>query len=400
VKRLSSFTIFFPFYNDAGTVEKMITEAFEEGSKSTNDLEVIALHGGASKDNTFDEIKKMKQKYPSLKIIDKSDNTEGYAVIKYGLKAATKDLVFYTDGDAQYSVKEDFHKLVELQIKTGADVVNGYKKVRGDNLIRTFLGNAYSLFSRALFRSPIRDMDCDFRLIKNNLLKKIELNSHDASILPELVTKLKLMKAKFAETPVHHYERSYGKSNYNPLQLTKEKLLGDIRLYVKFKKQLNSEYETVLHYASKEMSKSKSPFVRAISKGDYRILKFLSVGVSSVLIQSIIFNILIIGFRVHPVIATILSDQISIVSSFILNSRYTFADKNIHFALSAIFKRFSKYYPVVVTSTLIQAGIVFIGTSVFGSSILVANISLGIGILIGIAWNYTLQNLLVWKNRF
>lgn len=232
-KKLSSLSIFFPFYNEAGNVERMINSAYEIGSVLTSDLEVIALHGGNSKDGTFEKIMEMKNKYPDLVVVDKRDNWEGYAVIKYGFKAATKEWVFYTDGDAQYHLERDLPVLVVKYFETGAAVVNGYKRKRGDNFIRVFLGKGYAWFSALLFNLPIRDTDCDFRLIRRSFLDKITLESHDASILPELIKKLQLAGAKFAEVPVSHYEREYGTSFYTPLGLLKEKLIGDIKLFFK-----------------------------------------------------------------------------------------------------------------------------------------------------------------------
>ena len=237
MKKLTSLSIFFPFYNDAGTVERQIDNAYKTGTMLADNLEVIALHGGNSKDNTFQKITDMKKKYPNLVVVDKSDNWEGYAVIKYALQRATKDWIFYTDGDAQYHLEEDLPALVEKQFETGADVVNGYKKERGDNFMRVFLGDCYARISSWVCKLPIRDTDCDFRLIRRSFLDKITLESHDASILPELVKKLQLAGAKFAEVPVSHYEREYGTSSYTALGLTIEKIVGDTKLFFKMRKK-------------------------------------------------------------------------------------------------------------------------------------------------------------------
>jgi len=231
--KLTSLSIFFPFYNDEGTVERQIENAYSTGRKASDDLEVIAVHGGNSKDGTFGKILEMKQKYPKLRIVDKKDNTEGYAVIKYGLAACNKDWIFYTDGDAQYHIEEDLPLLVATALETGADVINGYKKVRRDDFLRVFLGGAYAFLARKDSRMPIRDIDCDFRLIRKKILDKISLDSGDASILPEMVKKLELAGAKFAEVPVNHYEREYGLSNYTVRGLFKEKLVGDAKLFLR-----------------------------------------------------------------------------------------------------------------------------------------------------------------------
>lgn len=240
-KKLSSLSIFFPFYNDEGTVMRQISNAYRTGSVLTDELEVIAIHGGNSKDGTFQKILEAKEKYPELVIVDKTDNKEGYAVIKHGFAACTKDWIFYTDGDAQYHLEKDLPKLAEKQMETGADVVNGYKKDRGDNFLRIFLGNGYAFLARLLFQMPIRDIDCDFRLIKKSFMDRIVLESKDASVLPEMIKKLEMARAGFSEVPVSHYEREYGQSSYTALGLLKEKLFGDIKLFLKMKKTVNGE---------------------------------------------------------------------------------------------------------------------------------------------------------------
>jgi len=236
MKKLRSLTIFFPFLNDEGTVERQINAAYKVGKMVTNDLEVIAIHGGASKDHTFEKIKEMKKIFPNLKIIDKTDNCQGYAVIKYGFTSATKEWIFYTDGDAQYHIEQDLQKLINKAEKTKADIVNGYKTKRNDNILRVWLGNCYAKLCKIFFQIPIRDIDCDFRLIKKVFLERIILESTDSSILPELIKKLELAGAKLSEIEVSHYKREYGKSNYFFLKLFWEKLTGDLKLYFKLRR--------------------------------------------------------------------------------------------------------------------------------------------------------------------
>jgi len=370
MKKISSLSIFFPFYNDAGTVLSSIKKAYEIGHQITDKLEVIAIHGGNSKDDTYEKILEAKKIYPDLKIVDKKDNKEGYAVIKHGFYASTMEWVFYTDGDAQYNL-EDLKLLVKEQEKTGSDVVNGYKLNRGDGFIRFFLGDMYAKFSRFVFELPIRDTDCDFRLIRNSLLKKIEFVSTDSSILGELIKKLEIEGATFSELGVRHYERSYGKSNYSPLDLVYEKLTGDIKLYLKLK---NKEH--------------------LIPK--LRIIKFSMVGFSSVSIQIIIFNLLIIFTQIPAHFAVILADQFAIINSFILNNKFTFKDKKLVFSKKIIFP-FFKFYLIVSITTLVQSLIVWIGTRFFSDNFIYSNLFFVIGLIIAFFINYKFQKKLVWN---
>ena len=58
----------------------------------------------------------------------------------------------------------------------------------------------------------MRDTDCDFRLIRKSALDRFELKSTSGTICVELVKKLQDTGARFAEVPVHHYHRVYGRS--------------------------------------------------------------------------------------------------------------------------------------------------------------------------------------------
>lgn len=368
--KLKSLTIFFPFYNDEGTVLDQIRSAYSLGNILTNDLEVIAIHGGNSKDKTYEKIIEAKEKFPDLIIIDKRDNNEGYAVIKYGFQSASKEWVFYTDGDAQYNLDE-LDLLVKNQFETSADVINGYKTSRGDGLVRHILGDLYAKISTFIFELPIRDTDCDFRLIKKEFLDKFELVSTDSSILGELIKKLELSGAKFSEVPVSHFNRKYGYSNYTPFGLFKEKLFGDFKLYFKLR--------------SIRDGKSK-----------LRIIRFGSVGIISVIIQVTLFNLIIISTSIKPFWATILADQLAIFNSFILNNRYTFNDKKYQKFYPKI-KPFFKFYLIVSITTLIQAFIVYTGNLVFGYSFFVSNFFFMVGILVSFVINYSFQKRLVWK---
>jgi SAM-dependent methyltransferase len=233
--RLSSLSIFFPFFNDAGTVHRQIEDAYRYGKELADDLEVIAIHGGRSSDDTLASIEGLRGRFPDLRIVDCTTNRAGYAVIAHGFAAATKDWVFYTDGDAQYHL-DDLARLVERQIQTGADVVNGYKMKRRDPVPRRVLGEAYRRLGRMVLDLPIRDPDCDFRLIRRRYLEQIDFESQDSAILAEMVKKLQFLGARFTEVGVNHYPRTYGRSNYSVLGLVREKLISETKVWLQLRR--------------------------------------------------------------------------------------------------------------------------------------------------------------------
>jgi len=65
-----------------------------------------------------------------------------------------------------------------------------------------------------MFFLPTYDVDCDFRLIRRLLLKKIDLQSNSGSICVELVKKAQRAGAKFRQVSIHHRERKWGESQF------------------------------------------------------------------------------------------------------------------------------------------------------------------------------------------
>jgi hypothetical protein len=65
-----------------------------------------------------------------------------------------------------------------------------------------------------VYRLPIRDIDCDFRLIRRDVLKRVTLRSQSGAICLELITKLRDQGARFSEMGVHHFPRQFGQSQF------------------------------------------------------------------------------------------------------------------------------------------------------------------------------------------
>ena len=79
-------------------------------------------------------------------------------------------------------------------------------------MCRKIIGKIYLFIMRILFRFKTRDVDCDFRLIRANAMKNIDLKHNSGVVCLELVKKLEKNGAKFIDVPVNHYFRTYGKS--------------------------------------------------------------------------------------------------------------------------------------------------------------------------------------------
>jgi glycosyltransferase involved in cell wall biosynthesis len=211
-KRISSLSAVFPAYNDGGTIPSMILTALLALRQVTDDYEIIVTNDGSS-DHTALVLNEMAAVYPhELRVIHHPCNKGYGATLRTGFSAATKEWVFYTDGDAQYNPFE----LVSLvnALQEGVDVVNGYKISRNDPLERKIIGRIYHYFVKLMFGFKLRDVDCDFRLIRRNIFDEIQLESTSGTICLEMVKKFQDAGYTFAEVPVNHYHRQYGKSQF------------------------------------------------------------------------------------------------------------------------------------------------------------------------------------------
>lgn len=206
-----SISIFFPAYNDQGSIENLVRDALAVLETLTDDHEVIVINDG-SVDATPTILDDLARNLSHVEIIHHETNKGYGAALRTGFAAASKELVFYTDGDGQYDVRE-LTKLLPLMAGE-VDVVNGYKIKRADKRYRILIGSIYNRAARFLFRLPIRDVDCDFRLIRKSALRRVELVSSSGVICVELVRKLDLAGCVFVETPVAHYPRLEGHSQF------------------------------------------------------------------------------------------------------------------------------------------------------------------------------------------
>jgi len=226
MRKLDSISAFFPAYNDAATIASMVIATLLTLPNVTDDYEVIVVNDG-SPDHTGEILDELARIYPQLTVITHEQNMGYGGALRSGFAAATKSWIFYTDGDAQYDPRE-LPGLVEA-VTEDCDVVNGFKIARSDPLHRIIIGRLYHHLVRVLFGFRLRDVDCDYRLMRRAIFERVDLASTSGTICLEMVKKLQDLGFRFEEVPVHHYHRAHGKSqffNFPRLIKTAMQLMG------------------------------------------------------------------------------------------------------------------------------------------------------------------------------
>jgi cellulose synthase/poly-beta-1,6-N-acetylglucosamine synthase-like glycosyltransferase len=208
---VESISAFFPCFNDEPTIATMVNALVKTLETIDADGEVIVVNDGST-DGSQEVLEELADVQPALRIVVHEHNRGYGGALLSGFAAATKQWVFYTDGDGQFDPTE-LALLVE-GASEDVDVVQGYKIRRADNIARRIIGRVYHRFVSALFGLRIRDVDCDFRLIRRSLLQRVRLTQTSGVICVEMIRKFQDAGARFVEVPVHHYSREHGKSRF------------------------------------------------------------------------------------------------------------------------------------------------------------------------------------------
>jgi len=204
-------SVFFPAYNDSGTIASLVIAAVRTAQRLTPDYEVIVVDDGSA-DGTAAILDELARVYPQVRVVHHQTNRGYGGALRSGFETASRELVFYTDGDAQYDPTE--MEALWRRLDDQVDLVNGYKISRSDPLHRIIIGRIYHHTVRLLFGLKVRDVDCDFRLMRRSIFQKVRLEKDSGVICLEMMKKIQDAGFRIAEVPVHHYHRAHGKSQF------------------------------------------------------------------------------------------------------------------------------------------------------------------------------------------
>jgi len=201
-----SLSIFFPCYNEEGNVESMARRALDVARSVADDYEVIVVDDG-SRDRTAEIALDLAREDPHLRVV-RHETNQGYgAALTTGFRSATKELVFYTDGDGQFDLGE-LPRLVPMI--EGVDMVCGYREKRSDPWPRRVNAWLWGMLVNRLFHLRVRDVDCAFKLFRRSVFEHMELTSKGALIDTEILARAARDGRLFLQTPVSHYPRTSG----------------------------------------------------------------------------------------------------------------------------------------------------------------------------------------------
>jgi glycosyltransferase involved in cell wall biosynthesis len=204
-----SISFVLPAYNEEDNIEKAVRAVVQAAEGlDLEDYEVIAVDDG-SRDRTPQILERLRLENPHVRPILHPRNL-GYAdALRTGFTSARLPLVFYTDSDLQFDVREVKNLLPASE---DYDIVCGFRIYRYDPLSRLFLAWGYNLVARTIFRLRVRDIDCAFKLFRREVFDVIEIRSKKFFVDTEILAKAHHHGFRMTEIGVRHYPRAGGKS--------------------------------------------------------------------------------------------------------------------------------------------------------------------------------------------
>lgn len=380
--------VIIPTYNERENVTNVIPLLLSVFKQINNWNLGILIVDDTSPDKTYEVVEELAEKHPQLHLlINKKKSGLGGAYLKgmeYAFGKLGADAVFEFDADLSHDATQipEFLK----RIDQGSDLVLGSRYVKGGGIPddwgfhRKFLSVVGNIIIMTVLTDfSIRDWTTGFRAITKPVYEAVlpELNSErftgytfQIGFLHKAVRK----GFKIAEVPFKFVDRTIGHSKLGP------EYIKNTLLYI-FKVRI----QEIIHH---------------------RIFKFAMVGGIGALVQ---LTTLQLWRQFFPYqVAFFLGIECAVVSNFILNNLWTFADRKL--SLAQIPVKFVQFNLASAGSILIQQAVALFGEFVIGLFALftvpLINLTVDtgqiyavLGILIGMFWNFFAYSRFIWRAK-
>ncbi|MCC7369103.1 MAG: glycosyltransferase family 2 protein [Chloroflexi bacterium] len=197
-----------PAYNEEAAIEQSVRQMSSVLRSLVSDFEVIVTNDG-SRDRTGDVLARLSQEADlHLRVVTHPTNRGYGAALASGFDAASKDLIFLTDGDRQFDVSELARFVPRMDAQT--DMVIGWRRKRADPPMRLLNAFGWKLLVNGLFGYTAKDVDCAFKLFRRDVWRGVQVQARGATFSAELLVKARRLGFRVQELPVEHFPRTSG----------------------------------------------------------------------------------------------------------------------------------------------------------------------------------------------
>ncbi len=215
-KRLD-ISVVIPLYNEEESLAELVAWIDRVATENSLSYEVILVDDGSS-DNSWAEVERLKESYPSIKGIRFARNYGKSAALYCGFEEAEGEVVFTMDADLQDS-PDEIPEMRRMILEDGYDLVSGWKKKRYDPAGKRFPSKFFNFTARIVSGIKLHDFNCGLKAYRRRVIKSIEVYGEMHRYIPILAKHAGYKK--IGEKVVHHRERKYGVSKFGMERMVK-----------------------------------------------------------------------------------------------------------------------------------------------------------------------------------
>lgn len=352
-------SLIIPTYNEKDNIKPLIERIHR--ALSGYNYEIVLVDDN-SRDGTIEMAESLASSYPVKLIVRREEKGLATAVV-HGLKYAAGRIIGIMDADLQHP-PEVLPSLIKA-LEDGADMVVASRYIEGGGcpnwgLSRKIVSRVASMISHLNLPQSrqVKDPLSGFFMFRRDNIDDAHLKPIGYKISLEVM--LLGNFRNIIEVPFIFEERSAGKSKLRPQQ----------------------QIDYLKHIIS----------LMARTGELFRFLKFIGVGISGTAVNLGVLRLVTALTQWNPKVQLIPGIEVSIITNFLLNDYFTFADRRTG-KIGAFFRRMAKYNLITLAGAVINwgtaAGLVHAGLDIFLSDF--------IGIVIAFLWNYFFSTIWAWK---
>src|SRR4030095_4436402 len=205
---MRSLSVILPAFNEEANIRAVVEDAYRNIPKFASIFEIIVVNDG-SKDRTGEICDRLTEEFSDVRVVHHVRNRGYGAALKSGIERARYDLIFFTDADGQFDLKD---VAALLEHTDPYDIVAGYRARREDPPHRLLFAWGWNILVRIVLGVRIRDIDCAFKVFNRRVFNKVQIQSVGAMVNTEIFAQISRFGMTVKEMPVSHFPRRHGES--------------------------------------------------------------------------------------------------------------------------------------------------------------------------------------------